>query len=341
MAQVISAAVLTAGLRNTFADAYQITYDARIARLGKVMELGVPSDKKEEIYAYFESAPYPKRWPRGRNISSKPFDSVDFSVINYDFGRRIEWHENDREDDQTQSLFGQAKALGKHFATLHERIFFQMLLASANLDLLPAIPNCPDGVALYSATDGKSAARFGISGGNIITGSTVANPAFIQDDVLNAIERFKQFQDTEGEPLWDEAMLDGGGYVLIYNVANDANVRRALKASTYLDRVTVAGSSTSNTGHASAATPANIVVEEGLNIELWPTQRITTDDLYIFAAGCDHKAVFQQERKALRESVATMDNSDHVRDTKEEYLQYDARYGYGAFLPYQTIQINN
>jgi len=330
MAQVISAAVLTAGLRNTFADAYQQTVDARTARLGKVMELGVPSDKREELYAFFETAPYPKRWPRGRNISSKPFDSVEFSVVNYDWGRRISWHEDDREDDQTQTLFAQAKSLGRHFATLHERIFFQMILASTNLDLLPAVPNAPDGAAIYSATDGGGAARFGVVGGNIITGTGVATANAIQNDVLNGIERFKQFQDTEAQPLWDEAMLDGGGYVLIYNVANDANVRRALKATTYLAR-----------DPGGNAAVANLVVEEGINLELWPTQRITTDDLYLFAAGCDHKAVFQQERKALRESVAGMDNSDHVRDTKEEYLQYDARYGYGSFLPYQTVQINN
>lgn len=330
MGQVISAAVLTAGLRNTFADAYQLTTEARISRLGKVMELGVPSDKREEFYAYFETAPYPKRWPRGRNISEKPFDSQDFSVVNYDWGRRISWHENDREDDQTQSLFAQAKSLGRHFATLHERIFFQMILAATNLDLLPAVPNSPDGAAIYSATDGAAAARFGVTGGNIVTGTGVLNPSSIQNDFLNGIERFKQFQDTEGQPLWDEAMLDGGGYCLIYNVANDANVRRGLKASTYLAR-----------DPGGNAAVANIVLEEGVSVELWPTQRVTTDDLYLFAKGCDHKCVFQQERKALRESVAGMDNSDHVRDTKEEYLQYDSRYGYGAFLPYQTVQINN
>lgn len=341
MQNVISASVLTAGLRTTFADAYRQTSEARLERLKKVMELGVPSDKLTELYAYFETAPYPKRWPRGQSISSKPFDSVNFSVTNFDWARRIPWHENDREDDQTRSLFDQARSLGTHFATLHERIFFQMILGSTDTDLLPSVPNAPDGADLYNATDGASADRFGISGGNIISGGGVASALPIRSDVLNAIERFKQFQDTEGQPLWDETLLDAQGYLLIYGIANDEFVRTAVRASTVVDRVTVAGSSTSNTGHASAAAPANIITEEGIKIEMWPTQRITTDDIYVFAVGSEHKAVFQQERRGLRETFANMENSDVSRDTKQEYVQFDSRSGYGSFLPYQTVLIDN
>jgi hypothetical protein len=341
MQNVIAASVLTAGLRTTFADAYRLSTEARLERLRKVMELGVPSDKLTELYAYFETAPYPQRWPRGQSISTKPFDSKSFSVVNYDWAKRIAWHENDREDDQTRSLFDMAKSLGDHFATLHERIFFQMILAATDADLLPAIPNCPDGADLYNASDGSGADRFGVSGGNIVSGSGVASAQAIKTDVLNGIELFRRFQDVEGQPLWDDSMLDGGGYVLIYNVANDELVRTALKATTVLDRLKTDGTSTTDVSVASAAAPANIVVEEGLRIELWPTQRITTDDLYLFAVGSPHKAVFQQERRGLRETFANVENSDVSRDTKQEYIQFDARYGYGSFLPYQTVQIDN
>lgn len=337
MQTVISAATLTAGLRTTFADAYKKSYESRLERLKKVMEIGLPSDKRTEPYAYFETAPYPKRWDRGKNISSKPFKSNDFSVTNYNWGRRISWSEDDRDDDQTKTLFEQAKMLGTNFGTRHERVFFQIILAATNADLLPAIPNAPDGVATYSATDGSGAARFGATGGNIVSGSGVATARAIQVDVMDAIERFKAFQDTEGEPLWDEALLDGAGYLLIYNVANDQLVKEALKTSTIFVSIASATSPFS----PAAAAPANIVTEEGIKLDFWPTQRISTDDIYVFAVGSPHKAVFHQERRGLRETFANVDNSDHVRDTKEEYLQYDSRDGYGAFLPYQTVQIDN
>lgn len=327
MQPVISAATLTAGLRATFSDAYKFTVDARLPRLRKVMDLGLPSDKLTELYAYYETAPYPRRWPRGEEIGSKAFKSVQFSVTNYDWARRIPWHENDREDDQTKSLFDQARSLGQHFATLHERIFFQILLSQVDPELLPAIPNAPDGAPLYDTNP-----RFGISTGNVIAGAGVATPIAVRNNIINAIETFKLMQDTERQPLWDEAMLDSEGYVIIYNVANDLIVREALKAS-----LIAIGANT----ETSNAAISNIVVEEGYKIDLWPTQRISDDKIHVCAAGSNHKGIFQQERRAMRESFANMDNSDHSRDTKEEYLQYDARYGYGVFLPYQMILIDN
>lgn len=331
MQTVISAATLTAGLRTTFADAYRITTEARIERLSRVMELGLPSDKREEPYAYFETAPYPKRWARGRNISSKPFDSKSFSVINYNWGRRVAWAEDDREDDQTKTLFDQARMLGQHFATLNERVFFQIILAQVDNDLLPAVPNTPDGAPVYSTIDGTGAARFGVTGGNIVTGTGVANAQSIQNDVANGMERFREFQDTEGQPLWDDSFLDSEGYVLVYNVQNDKLVKEALKTSTLFQF----------DGAGAGAAPTNVMMSENYRIELWPTQRVTDDKLYLFAVGSPHKAVFQQERRPLRESFANMDNSDYARDTKEEYIQFDSRSGFGAFLAYQTVQINN
>lgn len=333
MQTIISAATLTAGLRATFSDAYKASYDGAKDKLTKVMDLDLPSDKLTEIYAYYETAPYPRRWARGDEISSKAFKSVGFSVTNFDWGRRVPWHENDREDDQTRTLYDQARQLGQHFGTLDERIFFQLLLSVADNDLLPSIPNSPDGAPLYSTTDGSGAARFGHVGGNIVTGTGITAEQ-IQADFFNAVERFKMFRDTEGQPLWDEGMLDGGGYMVIYNVENDAAVKTALKlaaiAQTFVNGTDLA-----------AATAPNLVLENGYGVEFWPTQRITDDKIHIVAMGSPHKAIFKQQRRALREAFANVDTSDHSRNTKEEYIQWDSRSGYSVFLPYQQVLIDN
>lgn len=325
---ILTGSVLAAGLRNTFADAYAAKYKGIKERLSKVMALGLPSDKLTELYGAFKSAPYPVRWHRGNSISSKAIEDFGWQTTNYDWGRRIEWHENDRADDQTKSLFDRAKELGKHFATLPERIFFQILLGSTDADLLPAVPNAADGSALYAAS------RFGVTAGNIISGSGVATAAAVRGDFFNAIEVFRQFKDTESQPLWDEDILQAE-FVVFYNVANDQIFREAFIQSRTLQSVGTAGTD------LAATAVTNIVMESGLKVVLVPTQRITDNDAFVFATGVDQKAIYQQVRAPLRESVATMENSDSVRDTKIEYIQWDCREGYGVFLPYQTVKINN
>ena len=300
------------------------------ARLGGVMQLGVPSDKLTEIYGYFESAPYPRIWTRGNTISSKNFRSIQFNVTNRDWGRRIMWHVNDRQDDQTKTLFDQARAAGEHWATLPERIFFQVLRNVADADLLPAIPLSADGAA-WHATTAAGADRFGVTGGNIETGTGIATPVTVRTDFFNAIERFRQFQDTEGQPLWDESLLDQG-FTVIYNVANDQTFREA-----FIQGRTIAAATTAT----SNAAVTNIIMESGLNVKLWATQRLTDNDWYIFASGAQRKSFFQQQRQPLEEAFATWETSDWTRDTGEEYIQWKSREGYGLVIPYDTVKVDN
>ena len=330
---VVAASTLTAGIRADFANAYKSSYEASKSRLAGVMDLGLPSDKLTELFAYFESAPYPRLWKRGDAISSDEFGSVGFNVTNRDWGIRIGWHENDREDDQTRSLMDQAREAGRNFGTLPERIFFQILLNSTDNNLLPAVPLAPDGAAFFSTTSGAGSARFGITNGNLLTGSAVASSAAIRNDFFSAIEQLRGFQDTQGQPLWNDNILDGG-FTVVYGVHNDQVFREAFQQGR-----TIAGALTST----SNAAVTNIIMESGLNVDLWSTQRIPSgnDDWYVFAKDAPHKPVFQMVRRPLRESFGNMDNSDSARETKIEHVQWDSREGYGLMLPYQSIQINN
>ena len=326
---VISGETLAAGIRSDFNDIYRQTIEGLAARLGQIVDLGVTSDKLTELYAYYETAPYPQRWQRGEKIPSSAFKGVSFNITNFDWARRIEWHENDRQDDQTRSLFDQARSLGQHFATLPERITYQILQDQTDSLLLPKVPLAADGAALYAATAGGTD-RFGLSGGNVQGGSGVASGQAIREDFFNAVERFAQFQDTESQPLWDQGDIDQG-FVITFNVAN-----WHVFAEAFLQARTVGG-----VGQAAAAAPTNVVLDTGVKVQLWPTQRITDNDSYVFMTGSPRKAIIQQVRSPLRDAFATMETSDQVRDTKIEYVQWDSREGYGIPIPYQTVKINN
>lgn len=328
--QVIAANVLTAGLRSDFWDTYEKTYAGLKDRLSQVMDLSVPSDKLTEIYGYFNSAPYPRRWVRGDSPSNKAFKSVQFSVTNKDYGLRVSWHENDRQDDQTKSLRERAAQAGEHFATLDERVFFQILTASTDTDLLEAIPNAPDGVGLYSATDGDSADRFGVSGGNIESGGGVASSHAVRTDFFESMQRMASFKDTESQPLWDSSILDQGAIVM-FNVNN-----WQVFAEAFLQGRTVG-----SVASATSAAPTNIIMDAGMKVQLVPTQRIADNDWFVFLKGSRRKPIFKQVRMPMRETIATMENSDSVRDTKVEYMQWDERSGYGVMLPYGTVKVNN
>ncbi len=311
--------------------------------LDACMDLGLPSNARQQIYAYFETAPYPRRVNYGDTTPAKAFGSKQFSVINYLFKQRIAWSKYDERDDQTQSLLAMAQTLGDHFATIPERAFFEIVNGAASL--LPSIPNAPDGAALFSATDGAGAPRFGVAasspyGGNIYTGTSIASGDSVRSDFWGAIGAFGLFQDKQGQPLLDVGKIKK--FTVLYHPAREQTFREAFKqANTGL---IVAGSAGGHVGTGTAVAAAgvsNTLVEAGLKIDLWPSQRLTdTSDWYIFAEGLPHKAIFQQNRDPLEVAVATDETSDEVRNTGNYYTQWENRQGTGLSIPYSAIKVN-
>lgn len=322
---VHAADVLTAGLRADYWDTYFRTYDGLKPVLSQFMELDIPSDKLTEIYGYFLSAPYPRRWVRGQGIPTKNFKAASFQVTNKDYAVKVPWHANDRQDDQTRSLTDAAKGAGRNFATLDERVLVQIISGSTDIDLLESIPNAPDGVAIFSATDGDGAARFGVSGGNIITGTGVASSEAIRTDYFSALVRMRAFQDTEGQPLWDQSLIDQGVSIM-FSSANEKVFTEAFK-----QQFTV----------QSSVSPTNIILDANKRVTLCPTPRLSGNDWFVFLSAVPRKPIFRQTRQPIQEFFETMDNSDEARRTKLESAQWDCRYGYGVMLPYGCAKVDN
>lgn len=332
---LMSGSTLAAGIRDDFQKTYEPTYNGVLESLGEVMQMDVPFNHRTETFGMHETMPYPERFDEGNEaIPEEGTGDNSFSVTVYDYGKRINWRKKDREDNKVGDLRGKAQILGTHFASLPTRSFIELILGSASL--LPAIPNAPDGGAPFSATDGASADRFGVSGGNITTGTGVATSGAIETDFFTAIARMATFQDKKGEPYWDPNILDES-YVVFFNVANVKVFAQAFKATAVLQHV--AGTSTTDT--STAAGVSNVVLSTGVKVELRPTSRITDNDWFVFRKGAPVKPFFRGVRRPLTMAEATEDNSDVARTSGKEYVQYTCREAYGVNEPFAAVKVNN
>lgn len=328
MSRVIASQVLANGLRTEFWDQYAAVKN-RVAdsRLASVMDLNVPATNREHDFAYFESAPHFKLWERGGEITAKGMSSVKFTATVHEWGRKIPWLAWDRADDQTSSLMDVARQAGESAALLPEQFFFDLIQnATATL---PTVPNAPDGAAMFATTAGGSA-RFGATNGNLLTGGgTTAQQ--ILTDFYDAIVQFKKFQDTEGQPLLNDSVLDAG-FVLVHPVELTEAMETAFLQKMQLGDATAGGSK------------SNLVADTAKRVTLWGSSRLTdADDWYLFLANPPKEQTFFLDREGIQEQTALQsdNNSDHVRSTAEESIQWHSRSGGGISLPYGAIKTTN
>lgn len=332
MSQVIASNVLANGLRNEFADTYSAIRNRQAdGRVGQIMDLGVPAVNRQHEFAYFNAAPHMEYWPRGDTIPSDAMDSVKFTAFAYEWGRRVKWSKFDRADDQTQSLLEQARMAGESAALLPERFLFDLINNSSSLlTTLPAVQNAPDGVSLFSATDATGAARFGVTGGNLVSGGGVATVSAILADYYKTIVRFMGFQDGKGQPLLSPEIISPG--VLLICSSADLQVFE----TAFLQKI-------QGTIGSASGSPSNIVQDSSRNVELWPSPRLATGDWYVALKNSPKKPFFLMQRSGLQEfsSLEGDNNSDHTRNTAEEYIQWEIREGAASALPYGIIKVDN
>ena len=309
----------------------------RSSKLPNCMKLGVSSNKRTEYYGYYESPPTIDRVELGDAISEDAFRAISYSVTNVKWGKACGFLEEDLEDIQLGDLRQVGNLLGKRAGQIPEEVFFQLLTGAASARLLGSIPTAPDGAALYATTAG-GAARFGVTGGNVVTGTGVASAQAVRGDFWNVIERFRTMQDTEGQPLLNDNAVDGG-VTIVANVTNAEVLHEAFLQGRTVDyRVGTSASDTST-----AAGVSNTILESGLPITLWLTQRLTDNDMFVFVNGDAEgpKPVFEQIRRSPRMIDETRENSERARWRGILSTIADMRSGFGVNVPYLTCQINN
>ena len=332
---VIAGAALARGIRNEFANTWQRRYQGLQERLSRSMELAIKSDKIEELWGYFETAPYPQRRPFGEEVPSKPFRARNFTTENFSWDMSVTWRKSDRLFDQLKSLDRQARQGGENFATLPERVFFQMLLATIDPLLLPSIPNAPDGVPIYSALDGDGANRFGVAGGNRETGVDFTTGEGVRTGIINGFERIGQFLDPEGQPAFDPGIIDEG-MTIYYPISRSKEFREAVMQGVTQQKIT----GTAGADVSVSAAVSNVIGDSGMMIRLVGTSRITVDQAFMFLDGFEPKPIFEHVALPLEETVQVEENSDIARKTKQEGVFWNSFRGYGKNLPLGTVRLS-
>lgn len=321
MSKVLNGPALAAGLVSTFEKTYAQSYDGVVADLSSVMQIDVPAATRTVTYAYRETMPYPERRDIGDPIPEEGTKAISFSVANHEYAKRIKWNRRDRTDNMVGDLRAEAGAAARNFASLDSRVLFELITGTA--ELLPAIPNAPDGVGFFSATDGDGAARFGVSGGNTFTkaGTTAAN---ITADFHKALGLFDQYQNKKGEPFF-EASTAATGYTIYAPSDLRENFTGAFKAELI---------------QGSSAAPSNTIIASGESVRLVFTSRLAgLDDWVIFRNDTPVKPTFSQLRQPLRAIDATEANSDRARTDGIESVQFQIEKGWGLNVPFGAIKI--
>lgn len=309
---------------NEFFDAYQPILPDVAEELQGVMALDLVSIAEDSRYQYFETASHPRVWLRGRAISQDAFKGRSWTVENFFYGRRINWNYEDQINDQTGQLMPKVQELGMNFGWLVLRLFYQVLLASTDAELLQSIPTGPDGVTgLFSATDGAGAARYGVTNGNLLVGGGVGS-AVMRQDFFRARNQIQKFLDTKGVPRYPAGFCKN--FMVFY-----ANDREDEGIRAFLNEL-IQGSN---------AGVANEVKKLKNPPELRPSTFITDNDMFVFCTDVKQKPIFKQNREPLMTNIGDFTNSDMARSTRNYTIDFFEYFGIGVGPNFNCAKINN
>jgi len=324
---------LLMGIRNEFIGTYMRRAIAADEFWNRLFFRPVPVSGSYYQYTFPETAPYPERHLRGQPPVSGSFRYIGNRLDVYAYAVRVHAHTDDVDDDQTGSVWANAQRAGANFGSLKERLAIQLLTGTTDLRLLPTIPLCADGAALFSETDGEGEDRFGVQGGNVIKIGTDPDANDIREFITKHLPAtFRRFKDTEKEPLFDPNEINAG-VALVHGPELEEEMRKALNQRRIFEAVDA------GTSNAAAAAPSNIVIDSQMKVETFNTQRIEDKSIYaILVSPQIERPGIWGDRRPLYEVPATEQVSDTVRDTLEAYLQFRCRVLAGYHLPYQIIE---
>ena len=274
--------------------------------------------------AWKESIPFVSLWPYGDGRKYKTFkDRVMYAqIFNYELS--IPFSKFDEEDDQLGDLRAHVQMCVQSYKKLPTILTMEYLngVAVYNNTLL----NAYDGVSVFSDVDGDGAARFGATGGNIVTGSGVTVAAVLKDFAV-AQQRFMAFQDpTAGLPIFAEGDADYKNMVAIIPTSLNEVFQKASNAEMIRTDLT------NNTSESN-------YLKGTFRYEISP-YLTDTSDWYIVLEHPYYKPFFYSE-KPMESIVADMSNSDRSREYNENTIYTHVRNRIGVWFPGVIIKINN
>jgi len=276
-------------------------------------------------YPFKESLPFVKLWNYGMPRQYQTFKDrvLTMNIVPYDL--TIPWSGWDEEDDQLGDMRTHVQMAVKRFLMLPDVLASEYFNGTA--DLNPSLLTAYDGVSLFSATDGDGAARFGATGGNIITGSGLTVSGIVQD-FASVQQRIMAFVDpTAGKPIFsEEDVAYKNLFVIAPKEANQVFQKASQSEFIKID----------NTSNTAESNYIKGTFEYSLNQYLTDTV-----DWYVVMRHSYFKPFAYRGPKDVRTIAADMMNSDKAREYNENALYSDVRTRLGPFFPACIIKVNN
>lgn len=277
-------------------------------------------------YVWKESIPFPEPWPYDSPRTYKTFSDILINIGIFPYDLTIPFSGFDEEDDQLGDVRTHLALSAQRFLQIPDKLISEYLtgVASLNFELL----NAYDGVTLYSATDGDGAARFGVTGGNIVTGTGLTAPALLTD-YATAQRRLLTFQDTTNDsPIFAEEDVQYNRLWAIIPASLNEEFKKMSKSQDL--RIDLAN----NTSQS------NWILGE-INYRINPY--LTGDDWYIVVEHPYWKpfACRMPGDKGIRQIFADFNNSDRAREYNQYAVYSDVRIGIAPWQPAVTVKINN
>lgn len=259
MAVVSMLQSLVLGASKDFLDYYRKQPKAMLDRQEALCRV-IKTELREVKEPLKESIPFPSLWPYGEPRSMKTFKDRIVTFTHQNWNLAIPWSRWDEEDEVAKGdLQTHLQAMAGRFRQLIDQLMADQLTATATMG--QTLQLCFDGAAFFSTTNGDSAARFGVTGGNKLT-APLSNEGDIINALLRAEARLANYKDTASQPFFDtdEVSMDKFIVCCSPNLAPIVQKARELKY----------GASNNNLTSASE----NIAFQK---FDLWVNQRFNVD----------------------------------------------------------------
>lgn len=276
-------------------------------------------------WAWKESLPFPKLWPYGESRTMQTFKDRYITLGKYNYELGISWSRFDEDDDQLSDLRPHIQMAVKRFGMLPDVLISEYFNGTASLN--PAILTAYDGVALCSTVDGDGAARFGVTSGNLITGSGLTVAGVIHDIHVAQRQFLKMTDPTAGKPIFTPDDVKFQNLTLLG--PNEANEVFQKAANSEFLRSDL-GSITAESNYLKG-------------LFAWELNPYLTDtsDYYVVLNHPYWKPFVYRSPDKVESIIADINNSDQARNTGEYGIYCTIRSALGLWMPQTIIKINN
>lgn len=322
MAVVSMSNSLTLGASDDLVTYYRTRNKAMVDRQEQLCRV-IKTELREVKEPLKESVPFPSLWPLNTPRNFATFKDRLLTYTHYNWNLAIPFNRFDEEDEVVKGdLQSHLASAADRFRQMVDQLMADHILGTATLG--QALGLAFDGAALFSATDGDGAARFGVSGGNILT-VPLASEADVVRALIKAGKLYTQFKDTASQPFFVQQEIDVGKMILVCGPAlyEQAVVARDAKFGNFTPAL---GSGTENPVFG--------------KFDLWMNPRITGSNAYVMLKSDYYKTFAHIQRKSGPEvQWGDEKNWDRALMNGEKAMFAHTREAVEIFAPHAAIKL--